>query len=184
MKAVVLGCLLFWAALATAACAEEADTGTLAASAGESTAATGSASPAAAAATPQSEFVVGDTVVTATGNKLTVYEYLPDVQSKNQFIKPDPGMSYVAFDVEGCSNVEVASINPFDFRLQMPDNSRLQPTVSVREPALHSTNIVRGDCVRGWVTFEVPADQTPKTVNYETSSGGRAAVIKWAIAQP
>ncbi|MGE0227808.1 MAG: DUF4352 domain-containing protein [Dehalococcoidia bacterium] len=190
MKLVVLAFVLF-SSLAFMACTDEPDTGTLAdAPAGaESTGGTDTeattTSPVATAsptATAQPEFFVGDTVVTAAGNKLTVYEYLPDVQSDNQFITPDPGMAYVAFDVEGCSNVEVASLNPFDFRVQMGDNTRHEPSIAVREPALHSTNLLRGDCVRGWVTFEIPAGETPKTINYESSSGGRVAVIKWNVA--
>ncbi len=64
------------------------------------------------------------------------------------------------------------------FDLQMPDNTRLQPTVPAIDPILPATDLLPGECVRGNVTFEVPQEATPDHVVFEKMSGETA---KWAI---
>lgn len=94
-------------------------------------------------------------------------------------------MQFAAADIEGCAAASAtagASLNPFDFRLQMPDNTRLSATPGWREPSLNATTLVAGDCVRGWVTFEVPVGQLPATVNFETTDRDlRPVVMKWTV---
>ena len=147
--------------------------------------------PAEPTATPEpteppalsSDLKLGDTATTAIGNTLTVYSY--EVPVVAEFFEPDPGNAFAAIDVEGCAKADLeapASINPFDFELQMPDNTRRQADIGVREPSLNDTTLFAGDCVRGFVTFQVPAGVTPTVVIFETFDADfNPIVIKWTV---
>lgn len=126
----------------------------------------------------RSQFRVGDKIETSRGNTIAIYTYEQPAPPP-EFFRPDPGMEYAVADVELCATgdlstdafgnerppeEQVASVNPFDFELVMPDNSRLQPTIAVREPALNSTDLAQDECVRGWVSWEVPAGVRPVAV--------------------
>ncbi|MEX1254911.1 MAG: DUF4352 domain-containing protein [Dehalococcoidia bacterium] len=128
---------------------------------------------------------IGDKVEASGGISLIVYSYDAPVTSANEFSRPDPGNIFAAIDVEMCTGAnppESASVNPFDFRLQMPDNSRLEPGISAKEPELNSTNLLANDCVRGWVTFEVPEGVAPQFVVYEGYDADfDPLIIKWSI---
>jgi hypothetical protein len=67
------------------------------------------------------------------------------------------------------------SFNPYFFALQMPDNTRVQPTVGVVKPALNAAELPLGECLRGNVSFEVPQGQTPSYVLLTNPP------TKWAI---
>lgn len=135
---------------------------------------------------PTDQFSIGETAETAIGNLLTIHTYEAPFTDPTGLWTPDPGMVFATIDVEGCTDPEGegGSLNPFDFRLQMPDNTRLDADVGVREPPLNHTELPPGDCVRGWVTFQVQEGITPATVNFETfDAEGRAVVIKWQVAR-
>ncbi len=134
---------------------------------------------ASEAAEPDTGFVVGETASTDAGNEITVhsYEYVPPTD----IWQPDPGFEYAAADIEGCASPNLegsAGFNPFDFGLQMPDNTRLQPDIGVKEPTLNDTTLTPGDCVRGYVTFQVPQGQVPTSVIFTGTS-----IIKWAVQE-
>ncbi len=124
-------------------------------------------------------FGVGDTVKTSAGNTVRVISYETPATGLNRFVKPKDGMTLAAIDVELCAGVVPTSgssgVNPYDFELQMPDNTRLRPSFG-KEPALHDTQLVANDCARGWVTFDVPLASKPSSVNYRGSS-----LIKWIV---
>jgi Domain of unknown function (DUF4352) len=142
---------------------------------------------ATATATPErTEFSLGEQVETRSGNFVTVYSYEAPVSSDNQFSQPDPGNVFALIDVEGCAgatNTQAVSLNPFDFELQMLDNTRRQSDIPVREPSLHATDLAGGDCVRGFVTFEVPDGQNAKAVVFTSSGIQGSTIIKWAVPQ-
>lgn len=131
--------------------------------------------------TPPSVFAIGEMIETVHENRLTVHTVEFDVM--DQYITPEPGNIYIAFDVEGCANsTEAATLNPNYFRVQMPDSSRINSYIGIREPALNHTELVPGDCVRGWVTFEVPEAQRPTSINFETyDMEFRPIVLKWEL---
>ena len=58
----------------------------------------------------------------------------------------------------------------------------IQPSYG-KDPALNYTKVGTGDCVRGWITYEVPAGQRPSLVLYtvSASNGGTPPPIKWAV---
>lgn len=135
------------------------------------------AKPALNNAQANADLMVGETARTSAGNEVTVHSY-ESVAPADTF-QPKPGFEFQAADVEGCAGPDIegsAGFNPFDFALQMPDNTRLQSDIGVKEPPLNDTTLTPGDCVRGWVTFQVPEGETPTSVIYTASS-----IIKWAV---
>lgn len=123
--------------------------------------------------------VVGDKVALRNGDTVQVYSYNSGITSGNQFLRPKAGMQYVAIDVEGCAKAAspFGTVNPFSFHLAMPDNTRLQSGVPAKEPALNSGAQAPGDCIRGWVTFEVPTGAKPAAVIFDELGTS----VKWAI---
>jgi hypothetical protein len=113
----------------------------------------------------------GETVTLPSGLAVTAHSYSPSVQSDNEFLQPEAGKKFVAIDVEGCAGSGLGdgegSLNPFDFSLQMPDNTRIGPTMPVVDPALHHADLLPGECVRGLVSFQVPKGQRPSYVRFD-----------------
>jgi hypothetical protein len=115
---------------------------------------------------------------------VTVHAYEQPATGLNQYQNPETaGDEFSAADVELCATGgQALSANPFNFELQMPYNARRQPSFG-KEPGLNATNLTAGDCVRGWVTFEVPAGVRPSYLVYNVpglpSSG--AQPLKWAV---
>lgn len=147
----------------------------------------------------QQDLSLGDTVTFRYGDTVTVYSYTSPVQPDGELIQPKAGNQFAAIDVEGCAgSVEVTGesgntqmgFNPFSFALQMPDNTRLQPSIPVVEPALYAANLSAGDCLRGNVSFEIPQGQTPHYVLFTGVQPEYSAILttpqpeqsaKWAI---
>jgi hypothetical protein len=135
----------------------------------------------------QQEFRLGETATFRYGDTTTVYSYVSPDQRANEFIQPKAGNQFAVIDVEICAgsgevigpsgrNTQL-SINPFQFSLQMPDNTRIEPTLLASpEPALPAANLSAGECVRGNLGFEVPQGQTPNFVLQEGTPSAR-----WAI---
>ena len=58
---------------------------------------------------------------------------------------------------------ETADVNPFDYVLQEPDDSQVEPSVAAdKQPPYHATTLQPHQCLSGWVNFEIPAK--PKAV--------------------
>ncbi len=72
-------------------------------------------------------------------------------------IDPAPGRRLVAFDITIEAAGGTVSVASQDFALQDEQGYVYEAAFAGREPALRSTNLVRGRTVAGWVTFEVPA---------------------------
>lgn len=136
-------------------------------------------SPSSSSGASSKTYKVRDKVQTRDGNTVQVYAFVPNVTSSNQFTRPKAGTTYSAIDVEGCAGTKPDSfgLNPFDFSLAMSDNTRAQPTLPVKTPALNSESQAAGVCNRGWVTFEVPDGSTPATVVY----GSFGTSVRWVI---
>ena len=134
----------------------------------------------------EQEFRLGETATFRYEDTTTVYSYVSPDQSANEFIQPKAGNQFAVIDVEICAgsgegigpsgNTQL-SINPFQFSLQIPDNTRIEPTLLASpEPALPAANLSAGECVRGNLGFEVPQGQTPTFVLQEGTPSA-----KWAI---
>jgi hypothetical protein len=134
----------------------------------------------------EQEFRLGETATFLYGETTTVYSYVSPDQSANEFIQPKAGNQFAVIDVEICAgsgegigpsgNTQL-SINPFQFSLQIPDSTPIEPTLLASpEPALPAANLSAGECVRGNLGFEVPQGQTPTFVHQEGTPSA-----KWAI---
>lgn len=141
---------------------------------------TGKVAETQSPAATQKTFAQGEKVETKTGNFVTFHAYGP-AKSDNQFIKPKEGKEYAAIDMEFCAGLAVeegaAGANPFDFAIQLPDNTRGEQTIDIKEPGLHDTTLPPNECVRGWITFEIPAGQKATFVLYN----GEDTIVKWAV---
>ena len=112
-----------------------------------------------------------------------VHDYQDDVQANTGLGSIlQPGNKFAAVDVEVCNRDSDApiSMNAFEFALVMPDNTRIQPTgLPAVEPDLHNpANLQRGECIRGWISFEVPQEANPAGVAFMSSRGSTA---RWDI---
>jgi hypothetical protein len=112
-------------------------------------------------------FPIGTRVETERGNFFTLYAYEQPVPPLD-FFDPDPGNEYAAADIEFCRGVPVeedeflTGVGPGDYELQMGDNTRRSFDIGAREPQLNYTEVTGvGDCVRGWVTYQVPVGVRP-----------------------
>lgn len=112
--------------------------------------------------------------------KITAFTFKPLVTSTNQFTKPKDGMQFAAAEVQECAGPagERFSPNRFDFELAMADNTRVRAAIEVAQPQLASSPLLPGDCIRGWVSFEMP---TAATVRHIVYSAGNASA-KWRVA--
>jgi opacity protein-like surface antigen len=169
------------AGLLSAACAAEEPTATKVGEASQAGSVETTASTAKPAAPKQTDFKVGDKVE-AKGNVITVYGVAP-YTSDNQFMKPEAGMRWMAVDVEACAGPDAKdfSVNPFEFELQLADNTRAEPNMLGKDPSLNHTELSAGDCVRGFVSYEVPNGKNPVKFIYNEMSFFGGAKVKWAL---
>ena len=122
-----------------------------------------------------SSFPIGTKVTTSAGNFFTLHGYEQPTPGDG-FWEPDPGNEFAAVDVEFCRGAKpeasyLTGIGPSDFELQMGDNTRRTGDISVKEPALHYTEVPSiGDCVRGWITYQVPVGIRPKYLVVENTN--------------
>jgi len=126
--------------------------------------------------------LVGDTLKeTPSGRTVTLLTYDQPWTSTDKygFVKPADGKEFATIDLKGCAGPadDPRGFNPFDFTLAMSDSTRIETAIVGRDPSLHSAPLQANDCIRGWVTFEVPAGQRPVAVVY--TSGRNSA--KWVV---
>ena len=97
--------------------------------------------------------LIGEGAPTRDGNVVKVVTYQQPVPAGA--IEPDPGMEYGAIEV--------------------PDGTRRgRSRFGPREPALAEASLEPDECVRGWVSFEVPTNERPVNVVFSGSS-----VVRW-----
>jgi hypothetical protein len=100
---------------------------------------------------------VGQRVTTGAGNKVTVHAYEQPYRDREEQL--DPGTEFASIDVEACAGSEDAATDPRQWQLLMPDNRRPEPelyALPIREPQFPAAPLPAGECVRGWITFQVP----------------------------
>ena len=133
---------------------------------------------------------ISDTAETETGT-VTIRSYEVLVTAKDDEVQPREGFTFAVIEVEGCVSSEragVFTINANDVQLQLPDGTRLSPIRSAMEPALQpTTNVMAGDCVRGFLTYGMPDGSDPTSVVYEANPEADVAeeqdivTLSWAI---
>lgn len=124
---------------------------------------------------------VGQTVKTAQGNVITVYQF----QSPAQYA--EAGFVIAAADVGACASssttvvtqgpgvVVHAGISPQFFSVQLDDGTIQEAqNPGVKDPALAAKLLQPGECARGWVTFHIPEQRKVAYVLFRSLS-----VVKW-----
>jgi hypothetical protein len=128
-------------------------------------------------------YAVGDTVTLSTGDTLTLHSYESPVPPPGHK-KQKTGYEFLVIDVEVCASSNSGGleyINPFDFVLQMPDNTRLKPEEQHAERELEHIHLLPGDPVRGLVFFQKPKGEKPKFVTFTRGVFDNVHVVKWAV---
>lgn len=123
---------------------------------------------------------LGTTFTVSPGDrKITAFAFRPSVTPTNSFFRPKAGMQYAAAEVQECAGPagERFSPNRFDFELAMTDNTRVDPGLGVVDPELASSPLLPGDCIRGWISFEVLSTATVRHIVYSTGN----ASAKWRV---
>ena len=120
--------------------------------------------------------VVGEAITSALGT-MTVYSVdYPIVGTESALRIKDPDTDFAVADIQICPT-STLDASPTDFQIQTTDNRTWtfwNVQIGVREPNLTQVlfaDIAAGTCVRGWLTFQIGAGATPKTVIYAPSSG-------------
>jgi hypothetical protein len=140
---------------------------------------TSSSSPITTSTTvARTVFAIGDKVKTPGGNYITVHVFQP-VTASNSFSTPTPGTAYRGADIETCAGAQSTDANPLYYQVEMPDHTRLQIDFGVKDPALQGTTLAPGDCVRGWVVFDVPVGQKPSYLVFAPPV--ESTSIKWSL---
>ena len=130
---------------------------------------------------PANEGPLGTTFTVSPGDRrITAYTFRMPVTPTNQFTKPAAGMQFAAAEVQECAGPagERFSPNRFDFELALTDNTRIRAGIEVQAPQLASSPLLPGDCIRGWVSFEVPAAGTVRHIVYSVGN----ASAKWRVS--
>lgn len=132
--------------------------------------------------TAPKDFPIGYKATYDDGTTVQVFTAEP-YQSPDQFEQPQTDNRFFTTDVQECAGASAKNVsaNPFDWTLQMPDNTRIDSGIGARKPALNSTDLAPGDCARGWVTFETPAKVMPHFVIFATPPYLRA---RWIVPAP
>jgi hypothetical protein len=130
-------------------------------------------------------YAVGDTVTLSTGDTLTLHSYKAPVPPPTRYDKPKAGYEFLVLDVEVCASSDsegLEYINPLDFVLQMPDNTRLKPEQLDAERELeHIDLLLPDDPVRGLIYFQTPKGEKPKAVIFSQMGVSRENMVKWAV---
>jgi len=96
---------------------------------------------------------------------------------------PDAGKQFVATELEVCAGAGGAPHGPSTslFELVLPDGTMLTPltSISAGNPSLSSGGSLRaGQCVSGYLTYEVDRGTTPVAVRY---GAGNAVPVEWRL---
>lgn len=122
-------------------------------------------------------FPVGEQQIFRDGTKLTVYAYTESNLSA-RFSQPNAGYHWAAVDFQACAGSNQFSVNRLYLILSMPDNSRIQRDgTTTRAPDLSSADLPAGECVRGWLTYQVPDGSRPSTIIWDDPQ----RFAKWTV---
>lgn len=128
---------------------------------------------------------VGDTITAESGATVTLHAYESPMPPPD-FAEPDPGHYFVAIDATWCASPESEHPQHFStnwFTLQMPDYTHVRrSTLQAKEPRLDDAPpVLRGECARGWVMFQLPKGAEPKLVVFSGFVSNKTWIAKWAL---
>jgi len=102
---------------------------------------------------------------------------VPTPATTPEAVKPKRGKQFAATDVEVCAKEQIKE-NIFDFELETSDNARLRGSTRGGQPPFGATDIAPGDCVRGYIIYEIPQEAAPTYVHYD---GPQNEMARWEV---
>lgn len=121
--------------------------------------------PTTEQAPPTKTYKVGD-LVDLNGKTMAVNAVAP-YTSGNQFLAPKSGNKFVTVDITLQNNAkDPYTYNALEFKLHDNQDYGYDEAVSDKTPALSTGTIQPGEKTRGFITFEIPTDNTPAKLVY------------------
>ena len=132
---------------------------------------------------------LGDTYTTPSGSDLTVYDYRPNTPNA----EPPPadvlpaGVVWASADVEACNGPDLTGPIGFDSWRLRTGNSLITRSSSTYGNAVlpqidTELELSPGECLRGWVQFDVPTDATIDSVVFANVAEGPRP--EWTVPAP
>ena len=141
---------------------------------------------AAPVVTPEPHLPFGQAASLSDGSTVTVHAVNMDPAPD----APAPAAQdahWVAVDVEGCWSAQTPANSVFTnmaWALRDSENRQYQPSnvtyQQFPQPAygFSDTPVVAGECVRGWISYEIPNGEHLAEVKYQSQAGGP---FYWAV---
>ena len=117
-----------------------------------------------------------------TGSKVTVYGVqFPPTNPKPVSVPPSDGMAFAVADAQVCAGDKATDVRSGYFQIKTSDN-RLYPIwgvpENVTEPGFPSSQPLQpGDCIRGWVSFQIPIGSTVGAIYYAPDTTSRNYLV-------
>lgn len=113
---------------------------------------------------------VGDTIEWDDGSRITLHQ-VERPTTPLAFRDTDEGKEWMALDLEQCAPPSIpagqtVTANSINWVLTMPDNTQVQAEPGAKEPSIVVAKLLSGECVRGWVTYQVPLESTPTGIAF------------------
>lgn len=127
---------------------------------------------------PPAAQAIGAKIDMGSAGAATVYAVTPGV-APNQFVTLPEGATLTSVDVELCATTESVSVNPLNFFGTLSDNTMLSTELGGVDGQLATIEVAPGTCVRGNVSYAVPAGLTLRWVSYAAYIGSETA--RWQV---
>lgn len=122
---------------------------------------------------------LGDTYTTPSDSDLTVYDFRPNTPNADPAAADvlPAGVAWASADVEVCNGPDLTGPIGFDSWRLTTGNSLITQSSSTYANALipqldTQLEVAAGDCLRGWVQFDVPADAPIDAVTFVNVAEG------------
>lgn len=121
-----------------------------------------------------------------TTSRITVFEVQsPPTTPKVLAVEPDPGFKLAVVRAQVCATDSRIDARTQNFNVKLVTNELYpiwsQPQAGA-DPAMPvSQSLPPGECIRGFITFQIPADAQVAQVLYSGASDGRDAIV-WKVA--
>jgi len=112
-----------------------------------------------------------------TGAVVTVYGYSEDPTGGDAQPQPPDGNVFSSVDAQVCAEAAAVFFDPASLTLVVPEGTPVLRPSYAREPALGAADVAAHQCVRGYVTYQLPTGVRPIAVTF--NDGVRAE--RWLV---
>jgi hypothetical protein len=138
--------------------------------------------PAEAEKKPSSP-TVGSTIKTRHV-KVTLHAYRQPVTVDSPVETTAVGTETAAINVEACNRTtSTQAVGPYQFFLETPDGHLVFPakTIGTPRPQLHAAPLTTRRCIRGWLSYQVPAGTRAAFVVFQAGAMFTDTLHKWKV---